>query len=148
MLTHEVQFFVRGDPVAQGSKRHVGNGVMVEASKKLRPWRQLVSAEAAAAWNGKPPTDQPLALRLKFIFPRPKGHFTVSKAGGGSALMLKRSAPHWKPSAPDTDKLCRGICDALADAGVVRNDALVVELHAVKVYGDQPGCHVALVPVG
>ena len=45
---HEpVQFFVRGTPRAQGSKRHVGHGIMVEMSKDLAPWRQAIAAEAA-----------------------------------------------------------------------------------------------------
>ena len=38
-----------GQPAPQGSKRHVGKGVMVESSKKLRPWRQDVKAAAEAA---------------------------------------------------------------------------------------------------
>ena len=41
-----VEFEVVGLPAAQGSKRHVGNGVMVESSKALKPWRSAV-AEAA-----------------------------------------------------------------------------------------------------
>ena len=33
-----LSFVVLGSPVGQGSKRHVGNGVMME-SPKLKPWR-------------------------------------------------------------------------------------------------------------
>ena len=36
---NDVSFNVIGIPGAQGSKRHVGNGVMVESSKKVKPWR-------------------------------------------------------------------------------------------------------------
>ena len=37
---------VHGTPAPQGSKRHVGNGVMVESSKKVKPWRQDVKHAA------------------------------------------------------------------------------------------------------
>ena len=30
---------VRGLPAPQGSKRHIGRGVMVESSKRVKPWR-------------------------------------------------------------------------------------------------------------
>jgi hypothetical protein len=32
----EFSIFIVGDPAPQGSKRHVGNGVMIEASKKVK----------------------------------------------------------------------------------------------------------------
>lgn len=44
-----VQFDVLGVPAAQGSKRHVGNGRMVESSKALHPWRDSVAAAARDA---------------------------------------------------------------------------------------------------
>ena len=34
-----LSFDVKGVPGAQGSKRHVGRGVMLESSKKVAPWR-------------------------------------------------------------------------------------------------------------
>jgi len=35
-------FTVWGIAAPQGSKRHVGNGVMLESSDRVRPWRQDV----------------------------------------------------------------------------------------------------------
>ena len=43
---------VYGTAAPQGSKRHVGNGVMLESSKRLRPWRQDVRF---AALEKRPP---------------------------------------------------------------------------------------------
>ena len=37
---------VRGVPAPQGSKRHIGHGIMIENSKKVKPWRQDVRAAA------------------------------------------------------------------------------------------------------
>lgn len=33
-----IGFHVIGLPAPQGSKKHVGHGVMVESSKKVKPW--------------------------------------------------------------------------------------------------------------
>lgn len=41
-----VEFTVLGVPAPQGSKRHVGRGVLVESSKALGPWR-VARREAA-----------------------------------------------------------------------------------------------------
>ena len=38
----ELVVVVYGVPAPQGSKRHVGHGILVESSKKLRPWRDAV----------------------------------------------------------------------------------------------------------
>ena len=42
-------FNVNGTPGAQGSKRHVGHGVMIESSKKVKPWRTDVKTAAEHA---------------------------------------------------------------------------------------------------
>lgn len=34
-----LHFEIPGRPAAQGSKRHVGGGRMIEQSKYLKPWR-------------------------------------------------------------------------------------------------------------
>lgn len=122
-----IQFVVEGTPAPQGSKRHVGNGRLVESSKALRPWRATVTARAVEAMRGKPAMGGPLELTCVFTFTRPSAHF--GKNG------LKASAPLHKTTAPDTDKLTRAICDALADAGVYRNDAQVARIVASKIYG-------------
>jgi hypothetical protein len=42
----QVCFTVYELPAPQGSKRHVGNGRMIESSTKVKPWRQAVIAAA------------------------------------------------------------------------------------------------------
>ena len=49
MARRHLAFTVRGIPGAQGSKRHVGHGVMIESSKKVKPWRSDVKAAAEDA---------------------------------------------------------------------------------------------------
>ena len=49
-MTRQSAYFevIGTEPAPQGSKRYLGNGRFVEASKKLEPWRRAV-AEAVEA---------------------------------------------------------------------------------------------------
>lgn len=120
-----VRFFAAGQPVAQGSKRHVGNGVMLETNPHLRSWRSVV----AGACPMEAPLGCAVAVRLEFRFCRPKGHY--GRRGGQP--YLKEGAPLFKDSTPDLDKLSRGVLDALTGVAVV-DDRLVAVLEARKVW--------------
>lgn len=123
-------FFVAGTPAPQGSKRHVGNGVLIESSKAVKPWRDSVhhaarAAAAAARWGG---VDGPAEVSLVFVLRRP---LTIPK---------RRTQPDRKP---DGDKLERATLDGLTTAGILADDARIVTLHWAKRYalpGAETGC--------
>lgn len=128
---------VVGDPAPQGSKRHVGNGRMIESSRKVGPWRVMVAwyaADAARDARWQRP-DGPISVEVVFTLPRPK------------------SAPKsrlWPDRRPDVDKLLRSTFDALTEAGVIRDDAQVVKVFASKLYaldGEPTGAHIRIEPV-
>lgn len=127
---------VFGDPAPQGSKRHVGHGVMLESSKKVKPWRQAVRTDAVHAiddqrlcWTG--PLDGPLLLEMVFTFARPRGHYRT----GRNAHLLRDGAPARPATYPDLSKLARSTEDALKEAGVYADDSRVVEYRRLaKVY--------------
>ena len=126
---------IPGIPVPQGSKRHVGNGVMIEANRRLAPWRaDAIAAIQQAMGAGWTPLDVPVSMDVEFLFPRPKSHY--GRRNG--AAYLKATAPGYKPSAPDLDKLLRATCDALTQAGAWRDDALLADVIACKQYDDGP----------
>jgi Holliday junction resolvase RusA-like endonuclease len=108
---------VYGTPAPQGSKRHVGKGIMVESSEKVKPWREAV--KYAAIGNMEPFIG---AVRVSIVF-------TIQKPK--SAPKKWRTYPDRKP---DIDKLVRSTFDALTDVGVFEDDARVVELTASKVF--------------
>ena len=137
-----ISFRVHGTPAPMGSKRHVGNGKMIESSKAVKPWRQDVASAAVDALppEGWTPMDGPLGLHVMFIFPRPASHYGT----GRNAALLKPSAPAYKQSAPDLSKLVRSTEDALTDAGVWRDDARVAHILAEKTYGDSPGAVITI----
>lgn len=141
-----IRLFVYGVPAPQGSKRHLGNGVMVESSKALKPWRQDVrQAVLDALPDGHTPWTGPIHVQLTFTFPRPKGHWRT----GRNAHLLRDAAPAYPAGAKDDlDKLCRGVFDAVTSAGLWGDDGQVVRLDARKLYLghpdalDRPGCDI------
>ena len=124
-------FTVLGTAAPQGSKRHVGNGVMLESSKRLRPWRQDVRFAALARrppdWDMTPP----MRLDLVFWFARPASHYGTKNG----ITYLKANAPVHPVSARlgDIDKLSRAVLDALTGVAYL-DDRQVVDVLALKSY--------------
>jgi crossover junction endodeoxyribonuclease RusA len=132
-----IEIVVHGLPRPQGSKRHVGNGIMREASAYVGEWRQDVAAAAARQYQG-PPLGGPLFLEIEFRFPRPKAHFGTGKR----CNVLKSDAPLFVISRKygDLSKLIRSTEDAIsATSGfpVVADDSLFVQVLARKVYASE-----------
>jgi Holliday junction resolvase RusA-like endonuclease len=138
-----ISFRVPGIPQPGGSKRgfvtKAGRVAIVEDAKKNKPWRVSVQGAALAAHSGGP-LSGPLALRVVFVMPRPKGHF----GSGRNAHVVRASAPRFPASKPDTTKLLRSTEDALS--GVLwADDAQIVTQHVTKRYahvGEGPGAWV------
>jgi len=125
-MRQELYFTVAGvEPAPQGSKRHVGNGRMIEASKKVAPFRAAVADavfRAFVATGDERPFTEAVVIWATFYLPRPKS--------------VKRLLP---TVAPDLDKLCRSLGDGLSiNAHVLEDDALIVRWHASKLYADNP----------
>jgi Holliday junction resolvase RusA-like endonuclease len=117
---------VDGTPAAQGSKRHIGGGRLVEQSKAVKPWRKNVRAAAEAAVVFGMLTD-PLSGPLQVDIT-----FTVRKPV--SAPKRRRT---WPAVRPDLDKMLRSTFDALTEARVWSDDGQVVEVTGRKVYPDE-----------
>lgn len=133
-----IKFFVAGIPRPGGSKRHVGGGRIIESCKHTAGWREAV-AWAARNYHDGPLLDGPLRVRLEFVMPRPKAHYGTGKRAGE----LKTTAPAYHTTKPDTTKLIRSTEDALTHV-VWKDDALIAEQQASKVYGDKPGAWVTI----
>lgn len=141
----EVTLTVYGLPAPQGSKRHVGNGVMIESSKKVKPWRQDVKQAALDAIAGHPdwtPLDGPLVASMTFTFARPKSHYRT----GRNAHLLRDTAPARPAVTPDLSKILRSTEDALT--GVIwADDARVVGyIHLGKFYAGTDAADVLTMP--
>lgn len=144
------QLRVVGLPVQQGSKgargRLVGGKAVAELfdtnADTLKPWRRNVAGVAAAAAElrrrrGLDPLDGDLHCSIVFRFPMPKSRARSHFDRGWC----------WKRSAPDLDKLFRAVGDSLTDAKLIRDDARIVSLSAVKyetIHAHEVGCTIKI----
>jgi Holliday junction resolvase RusA-like endonuclease len=126
-----ISFTVYGHPEPQGStKAFIPKGwtrpIITSDNKKLKPWRQEISRAALDAMAKEREglaepfaREVPVCVRLDFFLARP-------------ASLPKRCT--WPVKKPDSDKLCRGVLDALTGVVFV-DDSQVVQLIAAKWYG-------------
>jgi Holliday junction resolvase RusA-like endonuclease len=130
-MSKTIAFTVYGKSEPQGSSKAFiigGKARITSDNSKLKPFRSEVTRVAIEAVKlNAPSCVGPLfvhheAVKATFIF-----HFRRP-----ASIPKKRTEYVVKP---DIDKLCRSICDGLT--GVVwHDDAQVVGLYAIKVYGD------------
>ena len=117
-IVSAISFTVPGKPAPQGSKRHVGNGRMIESSTEVGPWRERIAIAAHNAMRaaGQQMLGCAVDVRLDFVMPRPK------------------STPKTTPPAskrPDIDKLARAALDAITSV-LICDDSQVTGLRATK----------------
>ena len=110
----------------QGSKKHVGRGIMVETCKRLKSWRKEVSLMAKLIVNEI--IEEPVEVEVVFWFKRPLKHYLPNG-------MVRQSAPVYitNKNKGDIDKHCRALLDSLTKSAFA-DDSQVVSLHAVKKY--------------
>lgn len=110
--------------------------MMLEASRRVMPWRATVAACASAARI--PMHDGDVSLRIRTLWTRPSAHLT--RSGG-----LRRNAPA-RPGYADCDKIARAVCDALAGIAY-RNDRQVAMLAVERRWceeGESPGALISV----
>ena len=110
----------------QGSKRHIGRGIMIESCKRVKSWRDAVRVEANKVVGEL--IEEPVHVELEFWFLRPKSHLNAKGE-------TRQSAPRFPTSKNrgDIDKLCRSTLDALT-LSAFADDSQVVSLQARKYY--------------
>ncbi len=133
-----ISYIIEGIPRPQGSKRHVGRGVMVESSKHVKEWRAFARLKAVLAMEEQELIAKPKAVMLSvvFCFDRPKKHFT-SKG-------LRPDAPKNHTSKPDSYKVLRALLDSMSGV-VFEDDSQVADVHFEKLYGKVASTEVKVV---
>jgi len=143
-MSEPLTFTVYGHAAPAGSKRALpfggragGRPIIVDDSKRSRPWKQEIAGVARETMDGRELYDEPLALVLVFYVPRPRSHY--------GARGLRPTAPEYPAKRPDLLKLARGVEDALSSI-VYRDDALIVDEHLSKRYGEPERLEVTVGP--
>lgn len=123
-----IRFEVHGLPAPQGSKKAVGrrkNGstILIEMSRKVRPWREAVEAEARRVRPSRPIMGA-VVLRVTFCLRAPQ------KMPRGRV---------WPTTTPDLSKLVRSTEDAITTGLIWGDDSQVIGTWAEKIYVGQEG---------
>lgn len=119
---------VYGTPKPKGSLRHVGHGRLKEQLEGSPVWREAVKTAAYAAgrdagWDRL--DGVPVVIEATLTFEKP-----------ASAPKRRETWPVTRSSG-DIDKQARNLCDALVDAGVLKDDSQIVDLLVRKRYAGQ-----------
>jgi Holliday junction resolvase RusA-like endonuclease len=118
-----ISFVVDGTPAPKGSfrisrRRGTKRGFVVRKdSDATEAWEQVVAITARFAMRGRPMFTDAVEVEMVFRLDRPPS--------------VKR---RWPSVKPDGDKLERSTLDALVKGGVLKDDALAVDLIARKRY--------------
>lgn len=129
---------VNGRPAPQGSKKYAGHrlnsasgrvsAVLVEQSKRVKPWRALVTHAARLAMTAThlaAPLDGPIEAEVIFTVRKP-----------ASAPKRRQTWPNTRDSG-DLDKLLRSTFDGIADAKAVADDSRIIAVTARKVFPNE-----------
>jgi len=133
----QVRWMTVGIPAPQGSKRHVGNGIMIEQSTSLPAWRNQLIYDIKKAARGVK-FEGGINVTLDFRFPRLKSHYRTGKY----SHILRDDAPLYKITKPDIDKIIRAVMDSMTLSGVIKDDANCYLIMSRKMYcnpDEQPG---------
>ncbi len=124
-----LSFTVPGVPRGKGRPRfaRIGKGVRTYTDDKTANAENWIRLHAERARNGRTLVG-PLGMSLRFFMTAPK--------------KPARMEPSCKP---DLDNLVKAVLDALNQAGIWNDDAQVVQIHALKTYGDEPRTEVDVV---
>lgn len=140
-----IKICVPGVARPQGSKRPIrlktGKIILLENNHaELKAWRVMIATLAAEQMTGKQMFEGPLSIDVLFIFTRPKLHYN-------SKGLLKDSAPMWKTSKPDVDKLIRAVGDSLTGI-VYRDDSQIVHGTFAKRFSDKAETQITVTEIG
>jgi Holliday junction resolvase RusA-like endonuclease len=119
--------FVHGIPKAQPRPRMTASGHVYNPST-ADAWKEEIKA-AFLPYRHRKPLAEAIHLRVDFFLPKP------------NRLKIEGRVPHTKK--PDADNLLKAVMDAMTEAGVWKDDALVFWPECPKWYAqDKTGAEI------
>lgn len=124
-------FHVAGRPRTKGSMKVITprgrKPIMVEDHAHSEPWRKRIKAAILTQCSGVT-FPGPVSVGATFVFERL----------GPSAQILGWPVVNAGVNASgDLDKLIRNLLDSMQDAGMIKDDCMVVELNVIKVWATE-----------
>lgn len=127
---------IPGDPVPKARPR-MGRGGIVYTPTKTKTAEQAIAWAVKAAYGAKEPHSGPVMAILTYRMRVPTSWNKVAKnaAIGGQILPTGK---------PDVDNLAKLTLDAIVEAGVIPDDAIITSLTVSKQYGSEPSTTIIL----
>ena len=122
---------IPGQPVGKGRPRFArrGKGVTAFTPKPTASWEMDAAAVMAREWGDRSMLIKGCELTVVAIFTRPQRltctHKRACQCDPGRVVHTSR---------PDLDNVIKCAADAIQRAGILRDDASICAVHAVKVY--------------
>jgi Holliday junction resolvase RusA-like endonuclease len=139
-LTPWIDMWIGGQPVGKGSfvpmiNKWTHKAILVPSCKRSSEWQEVIRRGLDNNFDGIKAADKltPVAACIDSYFTHPAGHF-----GKGGLLP---SAPRYKLTTPDVDKLARVALDALTGK-LLADDAQVVTCATGKFWSPENGVRV------
>ncbi len=123
-----MRFTAPGIPAGKGRPRVTRRGHAFTPAKTMAYEGLIAHYALRGTGRIELPFDRPLRAEIVAVFQRPAS---------------RKKAAHMDRK-PDLDNIVKSVLDGLSNAGIIRNDSRVVEIHARKEYGDMPETRVRL----
>lgn len=135
-----IRFAIPGVPQGKGRARlgKVNGHARMFTPAKTVAYEGLIALAAKQAMAGRAPLPGPVSVRLRCVFPVPASWSKKRRAEALGGLI--------RPTGkPDTDNVVKAVGDG-CNGVVWVDDSAIVEVAAIKVYGETPGVWVEVAP--
>ena len=128
-----IELSISGEPKPQPRPRaraFCANGkwiAQVYDGGEAKGWKRMIEC-AIRPQLPREPIDCPVTITATFFFERPQSHYGTGRNSG----TLRPNAPTKHTQRPDGDNLFKALTDAITDAGLWRDDALIADAHIAK----------------
>jgi Holliday junction resolvase RusA-like endonuclease len=129
-----------GEPVPKGRPRMavVKGFPRMFTPKATATYEANIRTAATQVMGGRQPFDEPVAVAVTAVL-------SIPESLSGKQQQLAVAGARVPQGRPDLDNIVKACTDAL-NGIAYRDDARIVELHARKVYGRQPGIIITVAP--
>lgn len=129
---------INGIPKPQKRPRASRRGKHIHMYSEKSDWRNHCKAQLE---NETAYFDKAIEVKFVFYMPRPKRHYRTGKF----SHVLKDDSPVFHISKPDCDNLSKAVLDAMTDAGLIKDDSIVVNHIIYKKYATgEPGVKIQI----
>ncbi len=129
---NKITFIVPGEPIAQPRHRVAKGGAYIKKDHPIHKWKADIASQTLLDGYANKKIEDPVKLKAIFKMPIPENRKKTAS----------ENTPHI--IKPDIDNLLKAVMDVLTQTGVFKDDNIVYDINASKVYSTEPGVYVEI----